>query len=163
MMTWDKSKAWRINVVFPLYFYILFCPNIVNKNHDHICVFCTSRENEESQCVVWLLEDSIQKVKAGTYHLRWLKGSMKCGDKGSQLRWRRGGDRSKIVGIVNLFQIIIQERCHYTMKDSAVWDLWNNDSWCAAWDNSQCMNSQGWSRAWVQLRLPTVRGWDHAS
>ena len=29
-----------------------------------------ARENEESQCMVWLLEDSIQKVKAGTYHLR---------------------------------------------------------------------------------------------
>ena len=29
-----------------------------------------ARENKESQCMVWLLEDSIQKVKAGTYHLR---------------------------------------------------------------------------------------------
>ena len=29
-----------------------------------------SRENEESQFMVWLLEDSIQKVKAGTYHWR---------------------------------------------------------------------------------------------
>ena len=30
----------------------------------------TPGESEESQCMVWLLEDSIQKVKAGTYHLR---------------------------------------------------------------------------------------------
>ena len=29
-----------------------------------------SREREDGQCMVWLLEDSIQKVKAGTYHLR---------------------------------------------------------------------------------------------
>ena len=29
-----------------------------------------ARENEESQWMVWLLEDSIQKVKAGTSHLR---------------------------------------------------------------------------------------------
>ena len=29
-----------------------------------------SRESEDGQCMVWLLEDSIQKVKAGTYHLR---------------------------------------------------------------------------------------------
>ena len=29
-----------------------------------------ARENEESQSMVWLLEDSIQKIKAGTYHLR---------------------------------------------------------------------------------------------
>ena len=30
----------------------------------------TPGESEESQCLVWLLEDSIQKVKAGTYHSR---------------------------------------------------------------------------------------------
>ena len=30
----------------------------------------TSGESEESHSLVWLLEDSIQKVKAGTYHLR---------------------------------------------------------------------------------------------
>ena len=29
-----------------------------------------SRESEEDQCIVWLLEDTIQKVKAGTYHLK---------------------------------------------------------------------------------------------
>ena len=30
----------------------------------------TSRENEDGQGIVWLLEDSIQRVKAGIYHLR---------------------------------------------------------------------------------------------
>ena len=30
----------------------------------------TPGESEESQSLVWLLEDSIQKVKAGTYHSR---------------------------------------------------------------------------------------------
>ena len=30
----------------------------------------TSREDEDRQCMVWLFEDSIQRVKAGTYHLR---------------------------------------------------------------------------------------------
>ena len=30
----------------------------------------TPKESEESQSLVWLLEDSIQKVKAGTYYLR---------------------------------------------------------------------------------------------
>ena len=29
-----------------------------------------SRESKDGQYMVWLLEDSIQKVKAGTYHLR---------------------------------------------------------------------------------------------
>ena len=28
----------------------------------------TSGESEESHSLVWLLEDSIQKIKAGTYH-----------------------------------------------------------------------------------------------
>ena len=39
-------------------------------HHQNLKQGPTSRENEESQCMVWLLEDSIQKVKAGTYHLR---------------------------------------------------------------------------------------------
>ena len=28
------------------------------------------RESKEDRCIVWLLEDTIQKVKAGTYHLK---------------------------------------------------------------------------------------------
>ena len=27
------------------------------------------KESDEDRCIVWLLEDTIQKVKAGTYHL----------------------------------------------------------------------------------------------
>ena len=30
----------------------------------------TAKESEEDWCIVWLLEDTIQKVKAGTYHLK---------------------------------------------------------------------------------------------
>ena len=39
-------------------------------HHQNLKQGPTSRENEDGQCMVWLLEDSIQKVKAGTYHLR---------------------------------------------------------------------------------------------
>ena len=38
-------------------------------HHQNLKEDPTSRENEDSQCMVWLLEDSIQRVKAGTYHL----------------------------------------------------------------------------------------------
>ena len=41
-------------------------------------------------------------------------------DKGSWLRGRIGGNRSKIVDIVSAFKIRIKERCHYMMKDSVV-------------------------------------------
>ena len=39
-------------------------------HHQNLKQGPTSRENKDGQCMVWLLEDSIQKVKAGTYHLR---------------------------------------------------------------------------------------------
>ena len=39
-------------------------------HHQNLKQGHTSGESEEGQCMVWLLEDSIQKVKAGTYHLR---------------------------------------------------------------------------------------------
>ena len=39
-------------------------------HHQNLKQGPTSRKNEESQFLVWLLEDSIKKVKAGTYHLR---------------------------------------------------------------------------------------------
>ena len=41
-------------------------------------------------------------------------------DKGSWLRGRIGGGKSKIVDLVSSCQIRIKERCHYMMKDSVV-------------------------------------------
>ena len=39
-------------------------------HHQNLKQDPTSRENKDGQCMVVLLEDSIQRVKAGTYHLR---------------------------------------------------------------------------------------------
>ena len=39
-------------------------------HHQNLKQDPTSREDEDCQRMVWLFEDSIQRVKAGTYHLR---------------------------------------------------------------------------------------------
>ena len=86
------------------------------------------------------------------------------GDKGSWHRWRIKGSRSKIVDLASSFQIRIKEQCSYMMKDSAVWDPWNNDSWYAAVPilNARTPRVEpepkyNWDFLWSEVRTVPVR------